>query len=133
VGLILLFWRYPHLHTKRQVLAWLGITAGLMFVASGVFIFYQMGLALLLVPANPQVGITLVFGTLPIIIGLLTIRNCLVPDWTQRPRQLLYLFIFSVLALFLWAGWIVTPIFLIIITLIPSIQLVIARQASTST
>jgi hypothetical protein len=133
LGFILLFWRYPTLRTREHILTWLGISAGLLFIASGVFIFYQMGIALLQVPLNPQIGITIVFGVLPIILGIIAIRSCVSPDWTHKPRRLLLLNILGVVALFVWAGWIFAPILLIITAIIPSVQLILARRTLTTT
>jgi hypothetical protein len=127
LGLILIIWRYPALRTKDQLLSWLGITTGLLFIASGVFLFYQMGLALLLVPVNVQIGITILFATLPIVLGLFTIRSCVSTNWQQQPRQLFILFVLSILALFLWAGWIIGPVLLLITAAIPSVQLALTR------
>jgi hypothetical protein len=129
LGSSLLFWRYPTLRSKNQILSWLGITAGNLFVASGIFIFYQMVLALLQVPPNPQIGITIVFGTLPIVLGLLTIRSCISTNWFHKPRQLLLLILLSILALFLWAGWIIGPILLLITAILPSIKRLTNRKA----
>jgi hypothetical protein len=132
IGYSLLYWRYPTLRTREQILSWLGITAGLLFIASGVFIFYQMVYALLQVPANMQIGITIAFGLLPVVLGLFTLRTCLSTEWTQKPRQLVLLFILGSLALFFWAGWILGPSVLLITTIIPSIQLLVARRIATT-
>lgn len=133
LGFLLLIWRVPALRTKDQLLAWMGIVAGLLFIASGIFIFYQLVLALLQVPLNAQIGITIFFGTLPILLGIFTIRSCLSTDWTHKPRQLFLLLILGILALFLWAGWIIGPILLLITAVIPSIQLLMTRRVSEST
>ena len=133
LGFVLLFWRFPALRSKEHLLTWTGISAGLLFIASGVFLFYQMGLALLLVPVNAQIGITILFATLPIVLGVFTIRNCISSDWRHQPRQLIILFVLSLLALFLWAGWIIGPILLLITAIIPTIQLVLARRVPVPT
>jgi len=131
LGFVLLFWRFPSLRSKEHLLTWTGISAGLLFIASGVFLFYQMGLALLLVPVNAQIGITLLFATLPIVLGVFAIRGCISSDWRHQPRQLIILFVLSLLALFLWAGWIIGPLLLLITTIIPTIQLLLARRTLT--
>jgi hypothetical protein len=131
LGYILLFWRYSILRTRYQLLTWLGITAGLLFVASGIFIFFQMVVALLQVPLNAQIGITFVFGTIPIVVGLLTIRSCLSIDWAKNTRQLLLLILLSIIALFLWAGWIIGTILLLITAIIPFAQLLLTRRTPT--
>lgn len=133
IGYVLLYWRYPALRTRDQILAWLGISAGLLFITSGVFIFYQMGIALLQVPANVQIGITIAFGLLPVLLGLFTIRSCLSAEWTRNPRQLLLLIILGILALFFWAGWILGPSLLLITAIIASIQLVVTHRMATPT
>ncbi len=132
LGFLLIFWRFPALRTRAQLSSWLGITTGLLFIASGVFLFYQMGLALLLVPLNAQVAITIIFATLPIVLGVFTIRSCVSTDWQHQPRQLIILIILSLLALFLWAGWIIGPVLLLITATIPSIQLILARRTTAA-
>jgi hypothetical protein len=133
LGFSLLVWRLPTLRTKDRLLTWIGITAGLLFIASGIFIFYQMSLALMQVPPNAQIGITIAFGTIPLVLGALTVRSCISTDWFHKPRQLLLLIVLSILALFLWAGWMIGPILLMITAIIPSIQLVTRRRTLTST
>lgn len=133
LGFLLISWRFPTLRSKDHILTWLGITAGLLFIASGIFLFYQMTMALLLVPMNFQVGITILFGILPLVLGVLTVRSCVSTDWTHRPRQFIILVILSVLALFLWAGWIVGPILLLITVGISSVQLLLARRKPVPT
>jgi hypothetical protein len=133
LGLSLIFWRFPDLRTKNQLLSWLGISTGLLFIASGVFVFYQMALALLLVPISGQIGITILFAALPIILGIFTIRSCVSNDWQHEPKQRVILFVLSVLALFLWAGWIIGPVLLMVTAVIPSVQLVLTHQTPAST
>jgi hypothetical protein len=130
LGLVLIFWRYPRLREEPQLLTWLGNIIGLSFIASGVFIFYQMGIALLQVPVSPQIDITIIFSAIPIILGLLTIRNFVSIDWQHKPRQLIVLFILAISALFLWAGWILGPILLMLTTAIASIQLFLEYRTS---
>ena len=128
LGFLLLYWRYPILRTRNQFLTWLGLTAALLFIASGVFIFYQLVLALLQVPANLLIGVTFTFGSLPLVLGFLTLRTCLSAEWTQKPRSLIVLLILSVLALFLWAGWILGPVLVMITATLPALQLLLAHQ-----
>lgn len=130
LGFVLIFWRYPRLREDPQLLTWMGITIGLLFIASGIFLLYQMGFALLQVPASPQIAITIVFGAIPIILGLLAIRRFVLVDWQHKPRQLIVLFILAISALFLWAGWIIGPILLMLIAAIASIQLLLERRTS---
>jgi len=132
LGFVLLLWRYPHLRTKQELITWVGITVGLLFIASGILILYQMGIALLQVPASPQIAITILFGTIPIILGLLAIRSFVSTDWQHKPHQLLLLFILAILALFLWAGWILGPILLMLASAIASIQLLLERRTSAA-
>jgi hypothetical protein len=130
LGFVILYWRVPRLQSRTQLLTWIGITAGLLFIASGIFIFYQTVLALLQVPANALVTIPIIFGSLPIVLGLLTIRSCLSRGWTQKPWHLLRLIILSALALFLWAGWILGPVLLMLTAILPALQLLLARRMS---
>ncbi len=130
LGFVLIFWHYPHLREEPQFLTWMGISIGLLFIASGIFLLYQMAIALLQVPANPQIAITIVFGAIPIILGLLAIRRFVLVDWQHKPRQLIVLFVLAISALFLWAGWIIGPILLMLIAAIASIQLLLELRTS---
>ena len=132
LGLVIIYWRGPTLRSRTHLLSWIGVTAGLLFIASGIFIFYQMALALLQVPANALLGIPIIFGSLPIVLGLLTIRSCISPDWTQKLWHLLGLIILSVLALFLWAGWILGPVLLMITAILPALKLLLTRRTAQS-
>jgi hypothetical protein len=133
LGFVLVFWRYQRLREDPQLLIWMGITCGLLFVASGIFLLYQMGLALLQVPVSPQIAITIIFGTIPIILGFFTIRSFVSTDWSHKPRQLILLFILAISALFLWAGWILGPILLMLTAAIASIQLLLKLRTSPVT
>ncbi len=133
IGLGLIFWRYPNLRSTKHLITWSGLLTGLLFLASGIFLLYQMGLALLLVPANFQIAITLIFAALPLLFGGLTLRSFLSTDWQNQPRQLLLLYALAILSLFLWAGWILGPILLLITATIPSIQLLLRRKSGPPT
>jgi hypothetical protein len=133
LGFILVFWRYPHLREESQFLTWVGISIGLLFIASGIFILYQMGIALFQVPASPQIAITIVFGAIPIILGFLAIRRFVLVDWQHKPRQLIVLFILAITGLFLWAGWIIGPILLMLTAAIASIRLLLELRTSPIT
>jgi len=95
------------------------VTPGFMFVGSGLTIFYQMAFNLTRVPLTGEVSITVLFGALPILIGLGVIRSAYdisVTDAADRARAI----ILAVLALFLWAGLIIGPTLLVISAMLPA-------------
>jgi hypothetical protein len=102
---------------ENDVLTWAGITSGLLFIGSGFALVYQMLWALLQVAANSQVIITLLFALFPILIGIATLRG-LRAGWKNDTSSILKLALLSGLAVFVWAGILMGPTLLLLVSII---------------
>ena len=99
----------------------LGISAGFLFIGSGLMIFMQMIIALAGASAENSAVITLIFGLLPILFGVLLIRISIriVKEFNKEDRVLL--FVLGLLGLIFWSGVIVGPVLAIMTSFFPII------------
>lgn len=88
---------------------WMSAIAGLLFIGSGVTIAFQGAAALTVSEADALVAVTGFLASLPVVLGVLTLRLALLhPDgWTLRSR--IYLAFLGLLAVVFWAGWLIGP------------------------
>lgn len=98
---------------------WAGILAGLLFFGSGVMVLFEMVLALTLVSPVAEMVITIVLGILPIILGTAVIRIISKNREKVDIGKRAFLFITGILALFLWAGFLVGPVLAVLVSLMP--------------
>jgi hypothetical protein len=120
VGIILVAWALSKRRNLSNGMAWLGSTAGLLFVGSGAITLYQMSFSIMQSYLSSEVLITLVFAVIPIVLGILALRLSLKHMEKLRVRKRIYLAILGVAALFIWAGLFVGPALAIIASIIPT-------------
>ena len=115
LGLIVLA-RRQRAGRRLDVIGWLTALAGLLFISTGATVLSQMIIALTHSPADGMVIITLIFASLPIFLGGLTLRLAL----GQRGRLFrLWLALLGVLALVFWAGFVVGPLLALAAAVLP--------------
>jgi hypothetical protein len=119
VGIGLLVWRQRK-GVRMALPAWAGAIAGLSFLASGATVLGQMLLSMSRAPAGGDALITAIFVSLPLVLGLVTLRMTLRrgKEWTVRSRA--YLIVVGALALVLWSGWIAGPIVAMVAAALPA-------------
>jgi len=120
VGLALILWRRRNRELPMTLFNWTGALAGLLFLGSGVTVLSQMIIALTRASLVPEVGITLVFAAIPILLGIGALRLALKQEEKIRTRKRAYFVILGLLALFMWAGLLVGPILAIVTSFLPS-------------
>jgi len=120
VGLALILRRRRNRELPMTLFNWTGALAGLLFLGSGVTVLSQMIIALTRASLVPEVGITLVFAAIPILLGISALRLALKQEEKIRTRKRAYFVILGLLALFMWAGLLVGPILAIVTSLLPS-------------
>lgn len=98
----------------------LGAIAGLLFIGSSVTVAEQMAISLMRSVPDASVIATLVLVTLPLVVGVLTLLLALRRSerWTILWR--LMLAALGVVALAVWAGWIVGPALAAVAAFVPS-------------
>jgi hypothetical protein len=120
IGLIIIIWRRIKLNTSPKNLhGWLGTVAGLLYMGSGFMILMQMGIALSRSEASAAVGVTLMFAAIPIILGFLILLFSVKDEAKLMIRNRIKIFIFGILGLIFWAGLIVGPIIIIVVSILP--------------
>lgn len=105
-----MLWRRQRMGIRMVAISWTASLAGLFFIGGGLTSFTQMLFALTQAPMDGTVGVTLMFAIIPIILGTGTLR--LAPRhngrWALKPR--VYLVVIGMIALLLWAGYLIGPI-----------------------
>jgi hypothetical protein len=106
---------------ENDALTWMGIVAGLLIIGSGFGLLFQMVWALLQVTANAQVVITMLFALFPTLIGIATLRSFKI-GWKNDTNRVLKLALFSALAIFTWAGLLIGPTLLLLVSIVGFLQ-----------
>lgn len=100
-------------------ISWIGVVGALLFIGSGVTIFYQMIIAAL-ASVSLQLIITFIFGLLPILLGYYTIRIVTAETWHNQKDRRIRLLVLGLIAPFLWAGLLIGPALVILSSLLSS-------------
>lgn len=120
VGLALMIWRWRKRGTPQSPSGWVGALAGLLFLGSGATVLFQMGFSLTNAPLSSEIGLTLLFALMPILLGIGALRIVLKAGRRLRTRTRIYLAVLGVLAFFAWAGLLVGPILALVASVLPS-------------
>ncbi len=118
IGLSIMIWRYRKGMTLDPP-AWISSLAGLLFLGGGLTILAQMIFALTQAPLNASIGVTIIFITIPVTLGLWTIRTAMKRngDWTTKAR--IYMLIIGIVALVMWSGYIIGPVLAMVSSIFP--------------
>ncbi len=104
---------------RLDATGWAGAAAGLLFLGTGATVASQMVFAIGQSALEPFVLVTLTFATLPMVLGLLSLRLVLrnVGRWTRRSR--IYLILIGAGAVVAWAGFVVGPMLAVSAAFLP--------------
>ena len=121
IGIGILIWirkKEHNLQLNNQAL--LGLFTAFLFIGSGLMILMQMIIALAGSSADNSVIITLIFGLLPILFGILLIRTSMriVKELNKTNRAILL--VIGIFGLIFWSGVIIGPVLTIISSLLPN-------------
>jgi hypothetical protein len=122
LGLFFLVRKHRSAFTQKQLPSLLGTLGGLMFLGSGLSFFTQMVIALLYAPYNWTIIASVIFITIPLLLGLATLMITHKEGWTQKKSRLLMIIIVGLIAPFVWAGLFIGPIFVILAGIIPLVK-----------
>ncbi len=120
IGILFVSWRQRKQHDLANPMAWLASIAGLTFLGTAASTFFQLAFCANHVSVGFEVIITLIFATIPLIIGLLTLRLALRNNQVSSIRKRVYFVILGVAALFIWSGFIIGPILAFASALMPT-------------
>lgn len=116
VGVLFLLWK-GHFAEPTHPSKVLMSVASLFYIGTGATILNQIVYASSWVELGPEVGITVVFAGLPVILGIAAIRKA--QNWSQSAKARLTVFAFGVLGILLWAGALVGPSMMMIASILP--------------
>jgi hypothetical protein len=117
IGLSVAIWKRPS--TSGTAFYWTGISAGLLYVGSGVMILTQMILALSTSTPDFSALLTLIFIMLPIFLGAAILRIVAKKRKSIAKRSRLFLALLGLSGLFAWAGLIIGPILSVLTSILP--------------
>ncbi len=117
VGIIYYSKRGEDLGIEGDPLTWIGIISGLLFIGSAFGLIFQMVWALLQVPPNILVFVTIVLTIIPFILGFITLR-IIRSGWNNNINNTLKLVLISGIAISTWTGLFIGPFLLLLVSLI---------------
>jgi hypothetical protein len=120
IGLVFVAWRQRKHCDLANPMVWLAAVAGLTFVGTAASTFFQLLFGASQVSVGVDVVITIIFATIPLILGFTTLRIALKNSKEATMRKRIYFIILGVAALFIWAGLIAGPILATIAALMPT-------------
>lgn len=107
---------------------WTGILAGLLFLATGFMVLFQMAMALTTTPFVPEIAITIIMALLPILFGMAVMRIIIKNREEAGIMKRIYLVILGIFALLIWAGFIIGPVLAVLASLIPAPKTGLRRE-----
>ena len=116
--LIMVFWKKSWI--PKTPFEYAGVLAGLLFFGSSAMIFFEMVLALTRAPMVLEVAITIITGLFPILLGVTGLLVIYKNREKVDIRKRAYFIIIGILALFLWAGFLVGPCIALLASILPS-------------
>lgn len=117
IGLI--FWRRAKWMAKTPF-EWTGTLAGLLFLGTGIMFLFQMVMTLMYTPIVSDIIITIILSLLQILLGVAVIRVISRDKGKIDIRDRIRIAIFGILALFLWAGFLIGPILALLTSIMPA-------------
>lgn len=122
VSICLAIWASRKHHVPVDSVWLLTMISGSLMIATAASILYQMTWGLTKVGWDSFALVSVMFATIPLILGLLLIRIGLRDHRSQllTYRTRLALMVIGALGLLFWAGWIIGPILAIASAFIPS-------------
>jgi len=117
IGLSVAIWKRTPV--SGTAFYWTGISAGLLYVGSGVTILTQMILALSSSTPDFSALLTSIFIMLPILLGAAILRVVAKKRKTITKRSRLLLALLGLSGLFAWAGLIIGPILSVLTSIVP--------------
>jgi len=120
IGLGLMVWRWRNQGIPQTPSGWVGALAGLLFLGTGATVLFQMVFSLTRAPLTPEIGITLLFALMPILLSIGVLRITLRRGRKVNARARIYLTILGIIAFFAWAGLLVGPALALVASVLPS-------------
>jgi hypothetical protein len=119
LGLAFLTVRHKGVFGKERALTLIGTIGGLLFLGSSFSFFTQMILSLIRAPYNWTVIVSIIFATIPLILGLAVIQILRSEDWVAKRSRKIALVLIAIVAPFVWAGLYLGPLLVLVAGVVP--------------
>lgn len=119
LGLVYLLRRHRSVFSRARVLTLIGTIGGLLFLGSSFSFFTQMTFALLQAPYNWTVMVSLIFATIPLILGIAVLQTVHSEDWSSQRGKKILLIILGFISPFVWTGYYLGSILVFCAGLVP--------------
>jgi hypothetical protein len=121
IGIELILWRrFKQKKPPNTSAGIIGSVAAFLFIGSGAILLFQMTLSLSKMPTGSAGAIiTSIFGIVPIVLGILILKFWFSEEIEPDKGDRIKFIIFGLVGIFIWAGYLVGPVLLIISSLIP--------------
>jgi hypothetical protein len=118
-GIALLIREQRRTGIPRSPFRWLAITAGLLYLGGACVTFTQMVRALMITGWDSTAVLTLLFITIPVILGIAAIRIGIKTDKPLLITARISLGIIGLLGLLFWGGLIIGPVIAFVAAVVP--------------
>ncbi|MGY5853650.1 MAG: hypothetical protein RTU92_08810 [Candidatus Thorarchaeota archaeon] len=119
LGLFFLAARHRSVFSRERALTLLGTMGGLLILGSSLSFFTQMTLGLLQAPYNWTVIMSIIFATIPLLLGLAVLQTVHFEGWEIKRGKKIVLIVLGIISPFVWAGFYLGPILVVIAGLVP--------------
>lgn len=111
VGFGVIIWKFKLVRGARSLLS---ISAGLLYLGSGVMVLVQMIIALNGAVYNSSVMLTIIFVLIPVVLGIAIFRKIGLNAKTVSLRDKMILLVLAALGLFSWSGLLIGPVLVVL-------------------
>ncbi len=120
-GIELILWRkFKQNKTPKNINGFIGSLGALTFIGTSAMLAYQMILSLSKAPEGAAgAAVTLFFVLIPVLLGVFILKSWLNDKKGFSKFDRLKLIVFGVIGIFIWAGYIVGPILVIVSGILP--------------
>jgi hypothetical protein len=94
----------------RGVFGWLAVTAGLLYIGSGMMLLLQTAVALEKTGPDPAAVLPLIYVSIAVILGTLAVRTGLLREGRGSRKGGVLMVAVALLGLFTWAGLLLGPV-----------------------
>ncbi|MBD3405526.1 MAG: hypothetical protein GF411_05245 [Candidatus Lokiarchaeota archaeon] len=121
IGIIFLYSRKNNLPVSDPVWS-IAVLCGFMYLGSAASFAFQTAYVVSNAIPTWEFGVSIVFTLIPLLLGMFTLRLLLNPIWKTELKNQLHLLVFGALGYLVWAGLLIAPTVLIVLSIIRLIQ-----------
>ncbi|MHA1984799.1 MAG: hypothetical protein ACW967_10615 [Candidatus Hodarchaeales archaeon] len=123
IGLFVIF-RFYSIKDPKLVNSfsfWIGSLVTVLFLSSTISMSFQMLYSIYKTSIGPEILITGIFIFIPLIFAILTLRLTIAYSKNPKMSQRVAFLLMTPIALFFWAGYILGPLILVFLAILPKL------------